>query len=309
MELWAFVFCIANGEPNVGWLEDTENELDVDVTVFDDVTDGCAGLPNWKVLDGVAVGFDPKVNGDVDGVPKLNCDFTVESAFFSLTDAPSFGVLQQAHSLSVWLFCAMHVEHDHFAVCCETILLKVSSTSGAGVAVVDDCAAVVMAVVGALLVVDVVVGRVPNVGAFDADCDEKNDVESTAGLAPPNANVPRGTEGFAPVVGLPNEKFGAAAVGAVAVEVAALSDLKLPNVIGLAVDLTVSSGLTAPNENCEVAAIGAVGSESATGFAPNENFPLGAPKSMPPLPKENADFAGVALLAELADGVSLSLAC
>lgn len=101
VELWAFVFCIANGEPNVDCADANENVLDVEVTVFDAVTFGCAGLPNWKEVDGVAAGIDPKVNADVDGEPKLNCDFTVESTFFPLADAPSFGVLQQAHSLSV----------------------------------------------------------------------------------------------------------------------------------------------------------------------------------------------------------------
>lgn len=102
VELWAFVFCIANGDPNVGCDDDNENVLDVDVTVFDEVTVGCcAGVPNWKEVDGVAAGFDPKLNVDVDGEPKLNFDFTVESTLFSPAGAPSFGVLQQAHSLSV----------------------------------------------------------------------------------------------------------------------------------------------------------------------------------------------------------------
>lgn len=216
----------------------------------------------------------------------------------------------------------MHDVHDHLAVCCETIFLKMSSTAGADVAVVDDCAAVVIANEDALLAVDVVCAGAPNVtAAVDVDVDEEDDVESTVGLAPPKANVPNGTDGLVPVDGLPNENFGAAAVAVVAaaaLEVVALSVLKLPNVIGLAIDLVLSSGFAVPNVNCGVAVavvfavvfdVDAVAFASTTGFEPNENFPLGAPKSMPPLPNENFGFDDDASPVELATVVSLSLAC
>lgn len=75
--------------------------------MFDEVTAGSAADPNRKEVADCAGGFDPKLNEDVDGEPKvedepkLNWDLTVESTFFSLADEPSFGVLQQTHSLSV----------------------------------------------------------------------------------------------------------------------------------------------------------------------------------------------------------------
>lgn len=101
MELSAIVFCIPNGDPNEGCDDDSENVLDVDVTAFDEVTAGWAGAPNWNEAVGVAVGFDPKLNVDVGGVPKLKPDLTVESVFFSPAEDPLFGVLQQAQTVSV----------------------------------------------------------------------------------------------------------------------------------------------------------------------------------------------------------------
>lgn len=94
------------------------------------------------------------------------------------------------------------------------------------------------------------VAGVVNVDAANdvaVDNDEEDDVESTFVAEPPKASVPNGTVGFVPVAGLPNAKLGA--VAAAAVEVVALSFLKLPNVIGLAVNLVLSSGLAEPNEN------------------------------------------------------------
>lgn len=215
------------------------------------------------------------------------------------------------------MFCAIHEEHDHFAVCCETIFLKTSSTAAAVVAVaataLDDCAAIVVAaeglanVNGVLLVADVAMVDAANGVAAD-DNDEEDEFESTFGAAPPKANVPNGTAGFVPVVGLPNENFGATVAVAAAEVVLALSFFKLPNVIGLAVDLVLSSGLAEPNVNCGVAVAfdcTAAAVVAATGFEPNTNVPLGAPKSMPPLPNVNfgVDVDAVAVAA------SLSLVC
>lgn len=221
----------------------------------------------------------------------------------------------------------MHEEHDHLAVCWETIFLKMSSTTGAGAAavtVVDECAAVVVVVDWAVVVVaakgvpklnvarsvvDVAATGTARVGAVDdvgADNDEEDDVESTFGAAPPKAKVPNGTAGFVPVDGLPNENFSAAA----AVEVAVLSFFKLPNVIGLAFDLVLSSVFAAPNMGCEDVLDLAPAAGSAKAFEPNENFPLGAPKSIPPLPNENFGLAAAASLDEVAAAASpLSLAC
>lgn len=164
----------------------------------------------------------------------------------------------------------MHAEHDHFAVCCETIFLKRSS-----VAVVDDSVAVVLAADGAVVVGAAKVGTA-DVVVVDNDDDA---VESTVGLALPKANVPNGAAGLVPVVGLPNGNIGAAAVVVATLEVA-----------GVVVDVATAV-------------------DAATGFEPNKNFPLGAPKSMPPLPNENIDFGVDASLVKVAAVGSLSLAC
>lgn len=180
-----------------------------------------------------------------------------------------------------------------------------SSAAGGTVVVVDDCAAVVLTADSALL--DVAVAGAANVVGVDND---EEDVESTVGLAPPNANVPNGTAGLVPVVGLPNEIFGAATVVVVALELVVLSFLKLPNVIGLADGLILSSGLTVPNVSCGHAFdVDAAADDSAMGFEPNENLPLGAPKSMPPLPNEKVGFGVDASLVEMAAVALLSLAC
>lgn len=233
-------------------------------------------------------------------MPKLNCDFTVESTFFSLADEPSLGVLQQAHSRSDWLFCAMHEEHDHLAVCWETIFLKISSTTGAAAAadtVVVDWAAVVVVVDWAVIVVtaegvpklnvarsvvDVAATGTASVGAADdvgADNDEEDDVESTVGAALPKAKVPNGTACFVIVDVL---------------EVVVLSFFKLPNVKEVAFDLVLSSGFATPNMGCEDVLDLDPAAGSAKAFEPNENFPLGAPKSIAPLPNENFGLAAAA---------------
>lgn len=101
--LTILVFWLANGDANGDCAEANENVLDVDVTAFEEVTAGGVAAPNWKVDVFSAAGFKPKLNVDVAGEPKLNCDFTADSIFplFSLDDVPSFGVLQHTHSLSV----------------------------------------------------------------------------------------------------------------------------------------------------------------------------------------------------------------
>lgn len=143
------------------------------------------------------------------------------------------------------------------------------------------------------VVVDVTATGAANVGT---DNVEEDDVESTLGALPPKANVPSGTAGLVPVAGLPNENFGVV----VTVE-------KPTNVTVLAVDLAVSSSLAAPNTAVGVDATAAIG--SAAGFEPNENLPLGTPKSMPPLPNANFGVDVGAPLDEVAAVVSLSLAC
>lgn len=217
------------------------------------------------------------------------------------------------------MFCAIHEEHDHFAVCCETIFLKTSSTAVAVVAatVLDDWAAIdvpaegLTNVNGVLLVVDVATVGAPNgVAAIDVDNDEEDEFESTLGAAPPKANVPNGTAGFVPVVGLPKENFGAAVAVTAAEEMLALSFFKLPNV--LAVDLGLSSGLVEPNVNCGIAAVFDVTATAfapETGFEPNTNVPLAALKSIPPLPNVNFGLDVDASLDEVLAAASLSLVC
>lgn len=99
VELTTLVLCSANGDPKDGCVDDNENVFDVDVTAFDEVTAVAVGAPNWKEVDNVADGFDPKLNVDVEGEPKVFWVFTVESIFSSAVFG--FSVLQQMHLLSV----------------------------------------------------------------------------------------------------------------------------------------------------------------------------------------------------------------
>lgn len=185
----------------------------------------------------------------------------------------------------------------------------------AAVPVADGCAASegLANVNGVLLVVDVAnVDAANGLAADDVDNDEEDEFESIFGAAPPKANVPNGTAGLVPVLGLPNENFGAAVVVTAAEEVLALSFFKVPNVIGLAVELVMSFDLAEPNVNCGVEVafdVTAAAVAPATGFEPNKNVPLGVPKSMPPLPNVNFGLDVDASLTEMVAAASLSLVC
>lgn len=125
----------------------------------------------------------------------------------------------------------MHDEQDHFAVCCETIFLKISSTTGAVVvsvtfgSLIDDVCAFAVVTAGepkANNALDVVVPAAADdvVDIVDDDDDDEEDdvdviVESIFGAAPPKANVPNGSIGFVSVEVLPNENVGVAAAALV----------------------------------------------------------------------------------------------
>lgn len=154
---------------------------------------------------------------------------------------------------------------------------------------------------------------VPNVNEVDPVDAVVNGAESVLGAPPPNANVPNGTAGFVSSAGDPNENFAVGLAALVAIDVVAV---KLPNVFALAVDLKLSTGLATPNVNVAAADavvvafdVAVVADESDEGFEPNVNFPLGMPKSMPPLPNVNFGVdvdVNVPLLVAVA---SLGLAC